>query len=108
MPITGPFIAGQCPRFVQPAATGIYRGACKFVGYKTFAGKGAGACIAGAGIGGAGLGGAGLGANGLCLGLGLGLGALGPLLLLGATILGGYMLLKDDGPSPAGPSSGGA
>jgi hypothetical protein len=92
MPFIGPYAAWQCPAAVQPVVTGtVYRGACKFVGYNALAGK-----AAGAGIGGAGLGGAGLGTKGLCLGLGLGLGAWGPLALVGVAIIGGYFLLKDD------------
>ena len=99
MPFPGSYIAGQCPAFVQPAVTGtVYRGACKFVGYNSLAGKAAGA----------GIGGAGLGTKGLCLGLGLGLGAWGPAILLGVTILGGYLLFKHEDPSPIRPPAGSA
>lgn len=52
-------------------AKGLYPGACKFVGYSVLGGKGA------------------------CLGLGLGLGILGPLLLIGAGVTAGYLFFKD-------------
>ncbi|HIJ60725.1 MAG TPA: hypothetical protein HPP56_08975 [Nitrospirae bacterium] len=52
------------------AGKAIYPGACKFIGYSAFAGKGA------------------------CLGLGLGLGVFGPLLLVGAGVTAGYFILK--------------
>ncbi|QWR78444.1 hypothetical protein [Candidatus Magnetomonas plexicatena] len=63
----------------QAAGQGLYPGACKLVGYKTLAGKAAGA---------------GIGSKGLCLGLGLGLGAWAPLLLVGAGIAAGYFIFK--------------
>ena len=66
----------------QVAGQGLYPGACKFLGYNSFAGKAAGA-------------GAGFGAKGFCLGLGLGLGPWGPLLLIGAGIAGGYFFFKE-------------
>ena len=84
MPFLGPCMTGQYPVGIAArpvAAKAAYPGACKFVGYNALAGKTAGAGFA---------------AKGMCLGLGLGLGAWGPLLLLGAGIYGGYLLLKDD------------
>jgi len=68
----------------QIAGQGLYPGACKFVGYNSFAGKAVGA---------------GFGAKGVCLGLGLGLGAWGPLLLIGAGIAGGYFFFRDRTPA---------
>lgn len=73
---------GQCPRLAaaKPAAikTIGFPGACKFVGL-TGLGKAAGAGFAG---------------KGMCLGLGLGLGAWGPLVLVGGGLIGGYFLWK--------------
>ncbi len=75
MPL-GQCIIGQNPGLaVKPLAgvgQGLYPGACKFVGYNALAGKG------------------------ICMGLGLGtgMGILGPLLLIGAGIAGGYFYFK--------------
>jgi hypothetical protein len=75
MPL-GQCIIGQNPGLVaKPLAgvgQGLYPGACKFVGYNALVGKG------------------------LCMGLGLGtgMGILGPLLLIGAGIAGGYFFFK--------------
>ena len=84
MPFLGPCAAWHCPGIaaVQPAtAAAVYPGACKFVGYNALAGQTAGAGFA---------------TKGMCLGLGVGLGAWGPLMLLGAAVVGGYLILKRD------------
>ncbi len=62
---------GAAVKPLAGAAKGLYPGACKFVGYSAFAGKGA------------------------CLGLGMGLGVLGPLLLIGAGVAAGYLIFQD-------------
>jgi len=85
MPYLGPCVTGKYAGVIATrpvVAKAAYPGACKLVGYHVFAGKTAGAGFA---------------AKGMCLGLGLGLGILGPLLVVGAGIVGGYYLLKDDG-----------
>lgn len=70
----GGCIIGQYPGLaVKPmagAGQGLYPGACKFIGYNAIAGKG------------------------MCLGLGTGLGFLGPLLLIGVGVAGGYFFFK--------------
>jgi hypothetical protein len=56
---------------------GVAPGICKFVGYNV--GKTAGYGYVG---------------HGMCLGLGLGLGVLGPILVIGAGVAGGYFLIE--------------
>lgn len=92
MPFLGPCMTGQYPGALAArpvAAKAAYPGACKFVGYNAMAGKTAGAGFA---------------AKGMCLGLGLGLGAWGPLLLIGAGLVGGYLLFKNDTEATPGPA----
>lgn len=84
MPFAGGCVLGQNPNavvapglykgaVVKGMTPGMYSGACKFVGYNAVLGKGA------------------------CLGLGFGLGVLGPLLLVGIGVTAGYLFFKGRG-----------
>jgi len=92
MPFTSSPFPGHRPgvgkRAAKEAALGYAR---QLIGYKALAGRAAGVAI----------GGAGLGANGVCLGLGLGLGAWAPMLVVGATVAGGYLFLRNHARSTA-------
>jgi hypothetical protein len=94
MPYFGPCVTGKYAGAMAArpiVAKGAYPGACKLVGYNTFAGNAAGMGYA---------------SKGLCLGLGLGLGVMGPLLVLGAGVVGAYLLFKENDKAMNGSSAG--
>jgi len=82
----------------RAAREAAFRYARQFVGHNAMVGRAAGV----------GIGGAGFGAKGLCLGLGLGLGAWAPMLVVGATVAGGYLFLRNHARSTADASVAGA